>query len=112
MTQPVMAGPYPLVTTAIGIMPNTPGAYCLGSVERGGKFGTYFVGRSDTDIASQLRRHIGNYRAYTYVLAETALGAFQMECEIYHMLSPPDNAVHPVRPSGMDWACPNCGKFG
>jgi hypothetical protein len=112
MAKPVMAGPFPLVNTAISVMPNAPGIYCLGSVERGGKFGAYFVGRSDADIASQLRRHIGNYRAYTYVLAETPFDAFQMECEIYHMLNPPDNAAHPARPSATEWTCPGCSKFG
>jgi hypothetical protein len=112
MALPVMAGPFPLVTTAISVMPNTPGTYCLGSVERNGKFGIYFVGRSDTDIASRLRRHIGNYRAYTYVLAASALNAFQMECEIFHALNPPDNAVHPERAPASKWTCPSCGKFG
>jgi hypothetical protein len=112
MTLPMLAGPFPLIAAAINVMPNTPGAYCLGDVARGGKFTISYIGRSDGDLARRLRGHIGNYSAYSYALAPSALSAFHIECGIYHSLMSPAQIGHPQRPADSAWTCPECGKFG
>jgi hypothetical protein len=69
-----------------------------------------YVGRSDDDLAARLRRHAGNYQAFAFATAESALSAYQGECRLYHALKPSKNVMHPIRKPAAEWACPVCGQ--
>ncbi len=92
------------------IRPKTPGFYVLGTLGENKVMSVTYVGRSDDDLATKLKRHVGNYAAFAYATAESALLAYQGECRLYHALKPSKNVMHPVRKRGDEWACPVCGQ--
>jgi len=89
----------------------TPGFYVLGTLGDNKLMTVSYVGRSDDDLAAKLKRHAGNYPAFAFATAESALLAYQGECRLYHALKPSKNVMHPIR-KGADaaWACPVCGQ--
>jgi hypothetical protein len=88
----------------------TAGFYVLGTLGDNKVMSVSYVGRSDDDLAAKLKRHIGNYPAFAYAKAESALLAYQGECRLYHALLPSKNVMHPIRKSpAAEWACPVCG---
>ncbi len=95
------------VDAAIGH--RTPGFYVLGTLGDNKVMSVSYVGRSDDDIAGKLKRHVGNYPAFAYATADSALLAYQGECRLYHALKPSKNVMHPIRRGGPEWACPVCG---
>jgi hypothetical protein len=84
----------------------------LGRIAPNGKFNALYVGRSDENLAGELRRFIGQYGAFVYGYHSSPLDAFRAECELYHLLEPEDNPDHPQRPEGTAWACPLCRGTG
>ena len=88
----------------------TAGFYVLGTLGDNKVMTVSYVGRSDDDLAAKLRRHAGNYPAFAYATAESALLAYQGECRLYHALKPSKNVMHPVRRPAAEWACPVCGQ--
>lgn len=88
----------------------TPGFYVLGVMGDNKLMTVTYVGRSDDDLASKLKRHAGNYPAFAFGTAQTAVLAYQGECRLYHALKPSKNVMHPIRKSGAEWACPVCGQ--
>ncbi len=91
----------------------SPGAYALGRIE-GNTFYIAYVGRSDSDIKSRLKDHIGNYSYFKYDYFSTAKLAFDKECELYHDFGSSvslDNKIHPDRPKNSNWECPRCTIF-
>lgn len=88
----------------------TPGFYVLGTMGDNKLMTVSYVGRSDDDLAGKLKRHAGNYQAFAYATAESALLAYQGECRLYHALKPSKNVMHPIRKGGNEWACPVCGQ--
>lgn len=107
-----LRGPFPL--TGDGVAKNvtrtSPGAYALGHSD-GGSYYIYYVGRSDADVATRLRQHIGEYRQFKYEYYPSAKAAFEKECRLYHDFKPRDNKNHPARPAGSGWKCPVCRIF-
>jgi hypothetical protein len=93
-----------------------PGSYVLGRVEENG-FCALFVGRADTDLASELRDWVGEsarYKAFLFSYAPNAKSAFERECEDFHDfggIERLDNPGHPERPDGTDWLCPQCDYY-
>lgn len=70
-----------------------------------------YVGRSDTDIRRRLLRHCtdrtGAY--FTYDVHYNPANAFEMECALFHALSPElANRIHPDRPNFHETACLFC----
>jgi hypothetical protein len=86
-----------------------PGVFALG-VNGGLPF--TFVGRSDTDINSQLHVYVGSYRFFSYMYCGSDVDAFEEECRAYHNFEPTDNPAHPTRPHGSSMRCPRCGLLG
>lgn len=68
-----------------------------------------YVGRSDTNVMSRVRK---SYRAAKYdrtvevMPATSARAAYLLECKLFHELHPTDNDVHPAVPRGQHWRCP------
>lgn len=85
-----------------------PGAYTLGNGTIIG-FNARYVGRSDNDLAARLNQHVGKYMQFEYGFYPTAAAAFAKECELFHLLTPADNAIHPACPVGSNAKCPTCG---
>ncbi|MGW7314629.1 GIY-YIG nuclease family protein [Streptomyces sp. NPDC054865] len=70
-----------------------------------------YVGRSDTDIRRRLLRHCTDQRGayFTYDVHNNAVSAFDMECALFHALSPQlTNRIHPDRPDFHETACVFC----
>jgi hypothetical protein len=99
------------------------GYYVLGNAN-GNVFEPRYVGRSDSDIHQELKAQEGkrrkdayhNYKHFKFGLAESALAAFETECQLYHQSGSSgylDNQVHPVRPKHTLWKCPvdGCHEF-
>jgi hypothetical protein len=84
------------------------GVYVLSALEEG-VTNARRVGRSDDDVAERLRESIGLYSHFAFVYATSQKEAYEIECEIYHSLRPPENPTHPAKPEEMAWACPVCG---
>src|SRR5262245_21500385 len=87
------------------------GAYALGALNPHGVFLISYVGRSDDDLNARLKCHVGNYPQFKYGFYPGAKAAFEKECNLFHDFSPPDNQVHPARPSGTNWTCPRCSAL-
>jgi len=86
----------------------TPGAYALGtsSILDRTHLEILYIGRSDDDVRARLKRHVGEYSHFQYVLLPSALSAFEKECWLYHTFSPRDNILHPARPQNVRCDCP------
>ncbi len=70
-----------------------------------------YVGRSDTDVRRRLLRHCtdraGSY--FSYDVHHTPANAFEMECALFHALSPHlVNRIHPDRPNFHTTSCTFC----
>jgi hypothetical protein len=92
------------------IRSKSPGFYVLGALGDNQVMSVSYVGRSDDDLAGKLKRHVGNYAAFAYATAASALLAYQGECRLYHALKPSKNVMHPMRKPSAEWACPVCGQ--
>ena len=86
-----------------------PGAYALGRMN-GNIFVVCRVGRSDSDLAERLQKHINTgYTAFKFAFYPTPQQAFEKECSLFHDwggIDVLDNEIHPDRPSHTNWACP------
>ncbi len=89
----------------------SPGNYALGEINGKGAFVVSRVGRSDEDLNGRLHQHIGSYSHFKASYASSKKAAFEKECNNWHDFEPPDNKIHPDRPSGMSWSCPRCTIF-
>ena len=90
----------------------SPGYYKLYAIHpRDGGIVRY-VGRSDSDVRMRLLQHAdeGRYRWFEFDYATSPKDAFEHECRLWHRHQPPDNNLHPDRPTGTNWKCPVCGR--
>ena len=108
---PELNGPFRLTNSniAIHIRKGTLGAFVLGPLRDDGHLTVRLTGRSEADMAGDLRRLIGAYDAFGFTRAADAVEALSSECRLYHNFEPADNAAHPDNPPAIDWACPVCG---
>jgi len=111
VTLPALTEPLELAARVIDavIRGKTAGAYVIGSRKADHVMLVPYVGRADEDLGARLKIHIGNYEAFSYVLADSPKQAYELQCEIYHELKPSKNGGHPHKPDGIDCACPVCG---
>jgi hypothetical protein len=104
-------GPYTLRPLTVYLRaPASPGIYFLGEATRDG-FEVSYVGRSDSDLAARLSRHVGKHPAFRFAPTATARDAFLAECAYFHRFggrATLENLVHPARPMGTTWSCPIC----
>jgi hypothetical protein len=109
-----MSGPFPLSHHNIDsrIPPSTAGVFVIGAIGDGGTLKVVEVlGRSDSDLAGQLKLHVGRPGGFLYQTAPSPADAFHMECDIYHRLGRAD-FLHPVRPAGTTLLCAACQASG
>lgn len=105
-------GPYTLNNELIDKKTGSgKGAYALGYVNSDGTFIVERIGRSDNDLNSRLKDHVGNYKAFKYGHFSTLKGAFEKECHLYHDFPSKNNPNHPARPAGTSYVCPVCDIF-
>lgn len=72
------------------------GVYALGDSNHLGTFIVQYVGRGD-DLNSALKRWAPTeYRQFMFEYYPTEQAAFEKECELYHLFSPPDNKTHVI----------------
>lgn len=96
-----MIGPYELTRSKINevVTQTSPGNYALGYVNSENTFIVQYVGRSDSDVASRLRQHVGEkYKRFKYSYATSPKAAFEKECINYHDFGESrllDNSIHP-----------------
>jgi hypothetical protein len=83
--------------------------YLLSSVEDG-VAGVRLHGRSDGDVGARLKRYVGLYSQFAFAYASSPKNAYEMECKIYHSITPPGNGKHPKRTADAEWICPVCGQ--
>ena len=113
-TSVALKGPFTLDrgTVVATVTRKSPSVYVL---SRNGKT-AHYVGRSDQDLRARLLDHAtSGYNAFWYDYATSPRDAFYKECTLYHRYggsSSLDNRVHPDRPTGSGWRCPNCRVFG
>jgi hypothetical protein len=96
-------------TIAQAIRRKSAGVYVLSALEEG-VANVRRVGRSDDDVAEALRDSIGLYSHFAFVYAASPKDAYEIECELYHSLRPPENPIHPVKPDENAGVCPVCGR--
>ena len=101
-------GPFHLTAQTItaAIIAKSPGTYVLGQQGDDNVFYINYAGRSDEDVATRLRQHIGTDKQFWFSYYNTAREAFDKECQLYHDFHPPRNLVHPARPKGAKPHCP------
>lgn len=111
MPVPPLNGPHSLSAKSIErtIRRKSAGAYVLSSLE-GGIASARLVGRSDDDVSTSLKEVIGLYSYFAFVYASSPKNAYEMECEVYHAMKPPENAKHPQKSADTRWVCPVCGQ--
>lgn len=111
-----LRGPYQLIQGSINenVTRVLPGAYALGPV-RNEIFYVHYTGRSDSDVASRLKKHIGEHPYFKFDYFLSPKTAFEKECRIWHNFGGPegklDNEKHPQRPTDSNWQCPVCDIF-
>ena len=92
----------------------SPGNYALG-YDTESSFIVKYVGRSDGDVATELKTYLSNgYKYFKYSYATSPKEAFERECKNYHDFGGKeklDNKVHPDRPDNSGWKCPSCSIF-
>jgi hypothetical protein len=111
-------GPHSLTLQSIAevVTETSPGSYTLGHVRENG-FCILYVGRSDDDVAKQLRsamRQHPHYKAFVFRYAPNPRAAFDKECEDFHDFGGTerlDNMGHPKPPVETDWLCPRCDFY-
>lgn len=92
-----------------------PGNYGLGYLKDDGTFIVKYVGRSDTDLGTRLKDHVGKYKRFKFNYATSPKDAFERECANFHDFGGSDsldNDIHPARPKYATWKCPSCKIFG
>ena len=88
------------------------GNYALG-YEAGGGFQPKYVGRSDTDVKTELKVNLPATRTrqrFKFSYAATKKEAFDKECMNYHDFKVDlENDIHPRRPDATNYPCPVLG---
>lgn len=83
---------------------NIAGIYIL---SRRGEI-AHYIGRSDSNIYSRMKKSINEGEGYTHFWFEYATSsrdAYLKECKYFHLYKPKDNSIHPAVPKGTFWRC-------
>jgi hypothetical protein len=112
-----MRGPYYLNPETVDreVRGKTAGNYAIGYCKDNGAFVVRYVGRSDSDLNSELKSHEADMSTrFKWRPADSAKSAFDFECKNFHDFGGYDNLEnesHPEPPSGMSWICPFCKEL-
>jgi hypothetical protein len=111
-----MRGPYDLNPTKIDevVKARVPGVFATGYTKETGAFVVRYIGRSDSDVRSELRAQESDQTArFKWVESASAHSAYEAQCRLYHDFGGSDaleNEDHPNRPAGTSWRCPVCNS--
>jgi hypothetical protein len=114
-----MNGPYDFTSNEIDseVTLGKIGNYALGKMNEG-TFIVQYVGRSDTDLNSELKQNLDpKYPKFKFSYTTTIKQAFEKECRNYHDFGGKEqlgNKIHPDRPNAMTTLkCPvaNCTEL-
>ena len=105
-----LKGPFSLVCDTLEdeLVDGCPGVFALGYTDFLGRFCVTFVGSAGHELKSVLRNHIGTASQFKFRHFADEKQAFEKECELFHRFMPAKNFLHPQRPPGANWSCPNC----
>lgn len=88
---------------------NSPGVYLLSN---DGEV-VLDIGRSDNDIATELKAMIhsprgieSKYAYFWFKYADNAFEAYQLHCKLWHHHRRNGSDTHPRPPQGENWFCP------
>lgn len=117
-----MYGPFRLNNEEVDKMvrENKIGNYAYGYIgyKKGKRtFVVRYVGRSDSDLKTEIRQQMKTDRAkgcthFVYSVAESVKDAFEKECRDFHYFGGADklnNQNHPAKPAGTNYKCPVIG---
>ena len=106
---------YTLENIDSNVTKESAGNYALGYRDDKQIFRVQYVGRSDSDVATELKTYLSNgYKRFKYSYATSPKAAFEEECRNYHDFGGKkelDNERHPRRPDDSGWKCPYCSVF-
>ena len=92
------------------VSPGVSGNYVLGDKDEAGEFTPMFVGRSDTDLNSELKSKLSSGFPFFKVGFADPTYAFQLESVQFHAFkSQLQNRAHPEPPEGTSLRCFVCG---
>ena len=106
-----LQGPYPLTEkTIFDLIVNaadwsSAAVFALGTL-RNNQFFIHRVGHADGDLAKELQKYIGQYKAFRFRFYRSTRIAYDKECRLYHEFNPKDNATHPIKPKNTKFKCP------
>jgi hypothetical protein len=106
-----LSGPYNLSEKEIDRLVGTGlGVYTLGQLTKEDNlFHISYMGRSDDNLNTSLRKYIGRYSQFEFCHYMTKKTAFEKECMLWHNLNPRNNKTHPKAPNKTDFTCPAPG---
>ncbi len=106
-----MRGPIPLDVFEVDLRvpPRVCGVFCLGKSR---EQATY-VGRADSDLATDIKTYEDRYRFFWFEPTVTATERYRAHCRWYHQLAAGGRAEaieHPKPPDGVAATCAICGR--
>ena len=108
-----MKGPFTFTNDVIDdvIQDDIIGNYALGEVNDKGRLTVTYVGRSDTDLKSELKQRLDTHphSHFKASFASSVEEAYNKECQNYHDFSPSENEIHPAK-ANSNIKCPICGQ--
>lgn len=111
MNLPQHYGPYELTLSEIdrNVKKGSIGAYSLGPPHKEGGISPKRIGRSDDDLNKRLKDYVGQYPQFVVRFCSSIRQAYETECYLWHKHHPVDNKLHPDKPAGTNYPCPECG---
>ena len=107
-----MEGPFDYDSELIDLRVHrgTVGTFALGNMNGRGGLEVGYVGRSETDLNVELKRHLPKtkFRYFKFRYASSAIEAFDRECKAYHDFHLEKKQPHPARLANIAIVCPVC----
>lgn len=105
-----MRGPYPLTLPQIGLLiyPKRIGVFLIYNEKKE----VIYVGRSDEDLAKELKEYITKGIFFSYEYAINSQENYLLECRYFHRYKNNPNFSredHPIPPPNIELKCPVCG---
>ena len=94
------------------VKPEESGNYVLGFKDESGEFVPKFIGRSDSDLRSEMTARLATmkYPYFKFSQVNPTI-AFETECAQFHNFHRQlENKTHPVSPVGSGLKCFLCGQ--
>lgn len=105
-----MRGPYPLTLIQISLLihPKRIGVFLIHNEKKE----VIYVGRSEEDLAKELKKYVEMGKFFSYEYAVSPKEAYLLECKYFHKYKDnPDfkREDHPIPPANLEEKCSVCG---